>query len=125
VHGQDVEVTSATIDTDSKVLALGIHADDGGMLVVGIPRMMLDAKGVQDGDVPFMVYADDKLIDHQQIDSDIAVRAISIEVPAGAESLVISGTNAIPEFGAVATIILAAGIIGIIATLRKANFLRI
>lgn len=69
--------------------------------------MMLDAKGVQDGDVPFMVYVDEKLIDHQQIDSDAAVRAISIDVPAGAESLVISGTNVIPEFGTVATIVLA------------------
>lgn len=125
VHGQDVRVTSATVDIESKILTLQTHTEDGGMLTIGIPRILLDAQETTGQDIPFMVYAQENLIDHKSVGSDESTRAISIQVPPNTEALSISGTSVIPEFGPITALILASGIVGIIAMLRTSKLLRI
>ncbi len=109
VHGQDVMVSAATVDIESKALILNTQTEDGGMVTISIPRSVLDAKkGTEDS--LFMVYADDKLIDQDVMPGDETVRVVSAQIPKGTETVTISGTTAIPEFGAIATTVLVVGI---------------
>ncbi|HET8720108.1 MAG TPA: YncE family protein [Candidatus Nitrosotenuis sp.] len=120
IHGQDVFVTQATVDIDSKAIVLNTQTEDGGMLTMGIPRMVLDAKN-GDKDSKFFVYADNKLIDEQEMQSDESTRVISVLIPKDTESVTISGTNAIPEFGPIAIIILVVGIVSSVFVTRRTH----
>lgn len=122
-HGQDVYVSEAAIDTEKKALVLVTQTEDGGKLTVQIPRMILDAKKLSGEDSIFMVYANDKLIDQEIMPQADGSRHISIDVPRGTESVTISGTQAIPEFGPIAGVVLAIGIFSIVLATRK-QFLR-
>lgn len=119
LHGQDVYVSQAVVDTEKKALVLITSTEDGGKLDINIPRAILDAKTVNNEDSLYMVYADNKLIDQESVPSSDGGRAISIQVPKGTESITISGTSAIPEFGPLAGIILATSIVGIIILARN------
>lgn len=118
-HSQDVYVSEAAVDTEKKALVLVTQAEDGGKLTVQIPRMILDAKKESGEDMIFMVYADNKLIDQEMMPQADGSRYVSIEVPRGTESVTISGTTVIPEFGPIAGMILAAGIFSIIILARR------
>lgn len=118
-HGQDVYISEAVVDTEKKALVLVTQAEDGGKLVVQIPRAILDAKKLSNEDSVFMVYADNKLIDQELIPQADGSRSVSIEVPPGTESVTISGTSAIPEFGPIAGIVLAVSILSIVVMTRK------
>lgn len=119
VHGQDVQVTEATLDIESKALVLGTETDDGGKIFLSIPRVALDSQDADMNDKPFVIYADDKIIGHESEASDERTRFVSIQIPKQTESVTISGTSAIPEFGAVAGLVLVAGIISAIAIVRR------
>lgn len=118
VHGQDVGVGEATVDTDGKALVISTGTEDGGRLTVSVPRSILDSK---DGtaDKQFVVYADEAIIGYQSVASDESSRVISVQIPADTETVTISGTTAIPEFGPIAGIILATSIIGTLVAARR------
>lgn len=118
-HSQDVYVSEAVVDTEGKALVLVTQTEDGGKLTVQIPRMILDAKKESGEDMLFMVYANNKLIDQEIMPQIDNIRYVSIDVPRGTESVTISGTTVIPEFGPIAGAILAAGIFSIIILARK------
>lgn len=119
VHGQDVYVSEAAVDTEKKALVLVTDTGDGGKLDVNIPRSLLDAKKQGGEDSLFMVYVDNKLIDQKVTSRGDGTRTVSVEIPRGTESVTISGTSAIPEFGPIATMILVAGVSGIVVVSRK------
>lgn len=110
-HGQDVYVSEATVDIENRAIILNTEAEDGGKLTVVIPRVILDAK---DGtkDTMFFVYADDELIDQEVTEADESTRVVSVLVPKDTETITITGTTVIPEFGTVAHIVLLGGIVG-------------
>lgn len=124
VHGQDVYVSEAAIDTEKKALVLVTHAEDGGNLVISIPRAILDAKKLDNEDTLFMIFADNKLIDQEVIPETNGARSVSIQIPRGTESVTISGTQAIPEFGSIAGVILATSVLGIVLVTRSKFFVR-
>ena len=119
IHGQDVYVSEAAIDTEKKALVIVTDTEDGGKLIIKIPRVILDAKKLNNEDSFFMVYADNKLIDQEIVPEADGSRSVSIEIPRGTESVTISGTQAIPEFGPVAGAILAISILSIVVVTRK------
>ena len=119
VHGQDVYVSEAAIDTEKKSLVLVTNTTDGGKLLVNIPRTMIDAKKPNGQDSLFMVYADNKLIDQEIISRSDGSRYVSMTLPKGTESVTISGTRVIPEFGQVAALTLALGIFSLVFISRK------
>jgi len=119
VHGQDVEVFEATVDIESKALVLRTEADDGGKLSMSIPRTILDSKDSQNADKAFVVYADQKIVGQDSLSADESVRVISVQIPKGTESVTISGTTVIPEFGSIVAIILIGGITSAIIMTRR------
>src|SRR3990170_639572 len=104
-------VTSARINPATTSMTININTSSDGMLTLEIPRNVLDTKSSTD---PLFV-----LVDGEEVDSEESVtattRTVTIMFPNGAEEIEIIGTFAIPEFGAIAALILAVAIISIIA----------
>ena len=119
------EITNGKIinimtDMDAKSLLIDIEAWDDGSITLTIPRSVLDAK-INDGDDDeFFVLVDGEEVDFEEITTSTD-RILTIEFSAGAEQIEIIGTFVVPEFGTIATMILAVAIISIIAISAKSR----
>jgi len=107
-------------DVDSNSLIISIDATSDGSLTLTIPRSVLDATINNGEDDDFFV-----LIDGEEVDFDETTtstdRTLTIAFPAGAEEIEIIGTFVVPEFGVIATMILAVAVISIIAISAKSK----
>lgn len=126
ITGGSVQDMVPSEETASLTVTISSTAD--GTLDIRLPRNVIDARDGADGrsgnDEDFVVFAD-------EVPSDTAdetattgtIRTLSIDFEQGTETIEIVGTWAIPEFGAIAAIILAVAIVGIIvATARYGKF---
>jgi predicted secreted protein with PEFG-CTERM motif len=113
------KLISITPDVDANSLIIAIDATDDGQLTITLPRELIDAK-IGDSDDDFFV-----LVDGEEVDFDETAtstdRTLVISFPAGAEEIEIIGTHVVPEFGAIAALILAVAIISIIAVSAKSR----
>ena len=110
---------SITPDLDANSLIIKIDAFDDGQLTITLPRELIDAKIGEEDDDYFV------LVDGEEVDFDETTtstdRTLVISFPAGAEEIEIIGTHVVPEFGAIAALILAVAIISIIAVSAKSR----
>jgi len=106
-------IISITPDIDQSSLIIEIEAVDDGELTITLPRELIDAKFNGDDD-DFFVLVDAEEVDFEETKTN-SERTLTIEFPAGTEEIEIIGTFVIPEFGAIAALILAVAIISIIA----------
>jgi len=110
---------SITPDLDANSLIIKIDAFDDGQLTITLPRELIDAKIGEEDDDYFV------LVDGEEVDFDETTtstdRTLVISFPAGAEEIEIIGTHVVPEFGAIAALILAVAIISIIAVSAKSK----
>ena len=102
-------VTGVTVNTDDNSLIVMISANEDGTIT------LTPSKNVLDG--AFMVLVDGEEWD----DAEINGNEITVMFLAGAEKIEIFGTHVIPEFGAIAALILAVAIISIIAVSAKSR----
>jgi len=99
--------TGAWFSSETNSLTVKISSFDDGILTVNPSSDAI--RGI------FMVLVDDQEWD----DVDINGNEVTVMFPAGTEEIEIIGTFAIPEFGAIAALILAVAIISIIAVSAK------
>jgi len=113
------KLISITPDVDANSLIIAIDAIADGQLTITLPRELIDAK-IGDEDDDFFV-----LVDGEEVDFDETItstdRTLVISFFAGAEEIEIIGTHVVPEFGAIAALILAVAIISIIAVSAKSR----
>ena len=100
-------VTGARANTVDNSIIVSISSTEPGTLTVNPSSDVL--RGV------FMVLVDGEEWDDVEIDGN----KVTVEFPAGTEEIEIIGTFVIPEFGAIAALILAVAIISIIAVSAK------
>ena len=100
-------VSSAMFSSEKKSLIINISSFDDGIITVNPSTDQI--RGI------FMILVDGEEWDDVEIDGNV----ISVIFPAGTEEIEIIGTFAIPEFGAIAALILAVAIISIIAVTAK------
>jgi len=98
-----------TVNTNENSLILMISANEDGKITLNPSKNVLDG--------PFMVLVDGEQWD----DAEIKGNEITVMFLAGAEKIEIIGTHVIPEFGAIAALILAVAIISIIAISAKSR----
>ncbi len=118
------KVISITPSIPDKSLIIEIETTSDGELTVTLPRGLIDAKLGPDGqsgeDDSFFV-----LVDGAEVDFDETTtsddRTLTIQFEDGASEIEIIGTFVIPEFGAMAAIILAVAIVSIIAVSAKSR----
>jgi predicted secreted protein with PEFG-CTERM motif len=118
------KVISIEPSIPDKSLIITIETTGDGELTVTLPRGLIDAKLGPDGqsgdDDSFFV-----LVDGAEVDFDETTtsddRTLTIPFEDGATEIEIIGTFVIPEFGAMAAIILAVAIVSIIAVSAKSR----
>jgi predicted secreted protein with PEFG-CTERM motif len=117
-------VTGMTIDGPTATLTVTISSTADGKLDIKLPRNVIDSRqNVTTGtDVEYAVFIDEVNTDATEATPTADMRQLSINFDNGSETVEIVGSTAIPEFGAIAAIVLAVAIVGIIvATARYSN----
>ena len=115
-------VTGMSISGEFNSLTVSIAPTDDGELSLTLPRDVIDAKmsGCEGDDDQFFV-----LVDRQEREFREAVgsdsRTLTIGFFADSEEIEIIGTCAVPEFGAVAVVVLAAAVIAIVAVTARSR----
>ena len=112
-------ILSITADVDANSLVIEISTTSDGELTITLPRALIDALLENGDDDEFFVLVDaEEVSDFDEIKTS-SDRTLTIAFPDGAEEIEIIGTFVIPEFGAIAALILAVAIISIIVVSAK------
>jgi predicted secreted protein with PEFG-CTERM motif len=121
-------LTNMTADPETATLTAAINSTAPGALVVELPRSIIQSLsevGAPTGgnDTDFEAFVDTEGGIFDETTANRTVRELTIPFDQGAEEIEIVGTWVVPEFGAIAAIILAIAIVGIIvATTRYSKF---
>jgi len=102
----------------SKSLIVQIDSSSDGDLTLNVPRSVLDSKS-GDNDSRFFVLVNGEEQDIYSEEKTDDTRSITIQFESGVEEIEIIGTYVVPEFGAIAALVLAVAIISIIAVSAK------
>jgi predicted secreted protein with PEFG-CTERM motif len=133
-HPIQYKITGGTLqsmvgDVDLATLTGTIASTSDGVLTIRLPRETIQALTVANqptggNDIDFEVFVDTiPATDVDEVATSATLRELTIPFEAGAEEIEIVGTWIIPEFGAIAAIVLAVAIVGIIvATARYGKF---
>lgn len=119
--------TIKNIVVDPQILGLvaTIQADGDGTLTLDLGRKWIDAKTTLGDDDAFIIYIDGSEVQYQE-SANADSRTITIQFQEGDSDIEIIGTWVIPEFGAMAAIVLVAAVTATIAiSARKMQLLRI
>jgi len=111
-------IVSITADVDANSLIIEISTTSDGELTVALPRALIDAVLENGDDDEFFVLVDAEERDFGEEKTDTH-RTLTIAFEDGTEEIEIIGTFVIPEFGAIAALILAVAIISIIVVSAK------
>ncbi len=116
------KVLGITADVGAKSLLVSIQTTDpnGGVLKLTLPRALIDAKVTATEDDNFFVLIDgEESSDATETETTSTDRTLTIPFQDGTEEIEIIGTQIVPEFGAIAALVLAVAIISIIAVSAK------
>ena len=120
-------VSSMKIDQEDISLMISVLTNTDGNLNISLPRDSIDSKtnDGQDIDYIILIYQQNSetpiQTNYTTLESDDKFRAINIPIKNGDKIIQIIGTHVIPEFGAIATVILAVAIVSIIAVSAKSR----
>jgi len=123
ITGGSLQTVAA--DVELSTMTFGISTTGTGNLKLQLPRSVMQALtevGVPSGgtDVEYIAFADgiEAIVD--EADNPAAnTRELSIDFEAGTEEIEVVGTWIVPEFGAIAAIVLAVAIVGIIVATAR------
>ncbi len=117
------QVTNATALVDAKSILILVSGSGKGVLTVTIPRTIMDAKvGAQDS--VFIVSDDGVPAQFQESKTDVnRTLTIPFSYSTNPEKLQITGTQIVPEFGTIASLVLIMSIISMIILSAKTKLL--
>ena len=104
-------VKNMLIDKDIFALIVIIESENDGSITLEIPRDAFDAKKQDQTDDTFIIIIDGIEVPYQETVTNTNSRIITINFEEGDSDIEIIGTTIIPEFGTIAVMILAVGII--------------
>ena len=117
---QNAIVKNAVIDRATKSLVLNIEAKDSGTLTLEIPRSVIDAKTSSGENDRFFITVNGQEMDiYSEEKTTETARTLTFKFESGIQKIEIIGTQIVPEFGAIAALVLAIAIISIIAVSAK------
>ena len=127
IEGGTLEELTGDFDTKTitGVIASDVTGNETGELTLRLPRNITDSTDEATGDdSPFVVFIDGEDVTEDSTDNmGEDVRELAIPFFENSETVEIVGTYLVPEFGAIAAIVLAVAIVGIIvATTRSGKF---
>ncbi len=118
-------VKNMLIDKDIFALKVVIESTDDGSISLEIPKEVLDAKKQDKTEDMFIIIINGIEAPYQETTSDSNSRTITINFEKGDSDIEIIGTTIIPEFGTIAVMILAIGIITTIFVTKNKLYMHI
>ncbi|MDQ3852373.1 MAG: PEFG-CTERM sorting domain-containing protein [Thermoproteota archaeon] len=117
-------VENMTIHGENQTLGVTLNSMSNGTLALRLPREVIDSQTVEGADADFAAFIDNAEYEEPgEIEPGGDNRTLLIGFPAGAGSIDVIGTSAIPEFSTISVMVLAVAIVGIIiATARHGRF---
>lgn len=112
-------ITSITPDVDASSLVIAIDSTDDGVLTITLPREVIDAR-LNGGDGNFVVLVDLEEAEFEETATD-TFRTLTIPFSNGASQIDIIGTFVVPEFGAIALLVLAAAVVSIVVVSARSR----
>lgn len=122
ITGGSVTSMSVRSDNDYGALTVMIAPTDDGQLTITLPREVIDARtdACSGQDDNYVVLVD--RVDRQFTeDANDVSRTLTIGFSADSEEIEIIGTCAVPEFGAVAVVVLAVAVVAIVAVTARSK----
>ena len=120
-------ISSMDVNQENLSLIINIATSSDGNLNINLPRESIDSvnNGGQDIDFIVLMYEGNSQIpiqtDFKKVETGDEFRSINIPVKNGDTKIEIIGTHVVPEFGAIAMIVLAVAIVSIIAVSAKSR----
>jgi hypothetical protein len=112
-HVNGGQVNSMSVNKETKTLRVAINPSAAdGSLNIDLPRSVIDAF-----ESNYQVYVNGQVAQFQELGSDSSKRSLSIPFKQDATEITISGTYIVPEFSAVAPLVLAVTMLAVIATI--------
>ena len=96
-HGQDVRITTPSLNVEQLSITAGIVTRDGGSVSIQIPRTLLVSEQDDDTDTEFSVMVDEKPVTVEETQSTDEYRNISFFVPEKSTTLEVKGSDILPE----------------------------
>ena len=114
-------ISEMEIEQDQLSLFVRINPEQAGNLILKLDRDYIDAKSqiCTGNDESFIVLVDDVQVPYQTLLEDTMIRTIEIAFESSESKIQIVGTCAIPEFGALALVVLCTAITGIIIVSKR------
>jgi predicted secreted protein with PEFG-CTERM motif len=114
----DNQLNEMWVQRDNITLAAEIRALSDGVLIIELPRDVIDSKKQSNNDDVYAVFIDGQLVPYDEIMNNTHARILSIEFGNGSEQIEITGTHIVPEFGPLAALVLAISITGVVVVTR-------
>ena len=120
-------ISSMELNQKDLSLDINIETNSDGYLSINIPRNSIDSITSDGQDIEFiiLIYEENSQIpvqtDFKSVESNDEYRSMEIPVKNGDWKIEIVGTHVVPEFGAIAAVILAVAIVSIIAVSAKSR----
>lgn len=110
-------VTDMSISTPDTSLVISLQSTADGNLTVTLPRALIDAKdGANDDQYFVLVDGADTDFAESKTSTD---RTITVSIPQDTTQVEVIGTQVVPEFGVLASIVLAVAVFSIVAISAK------
>jgi predicted secreted protein with PEFG-CTERM motif len=110
-------IDDMTISPQDTSLMISIKATSDGNLTMTLPRALIDAKDGANDD-QFFVLVDGADTDFAE-SKTATDRTITVSIPQDTTQVEVIGTQVVPEFGALASIVLVVAILGIVLVSAK------
>lgn len=107
------KVLGMKIDSQSTSLLVALQTTDNGILTITLPRTIIDAK-TANHDTQYYVLMDGAEADFDETSTASTERTLSIPFVDGTEEIEIIGTQVVPEFGLLVTLVFAIAVTVII-----------
>ncbi|MDE1728682.1 PEFG-CTERM sorting domain-containing protein [Candidatus Nitrosotalea okcheonensis] len=110
-------VSDMSISSSDTSLVVFLQSSDDGNLTLTLPRALIDAKNGTNDDQFFVLVdgADTDFTEHKTSTD----RTITVFIPKNTEQVEVIGTQVVPEFGALSSVVLIMAIISIVAISTK------
>ena len=113
------KVLDIKADQPHTSLIVSIQTTGDGVLTITLPRALIDSKNSDGTDKPYVVSNDGQIAPFNETGTTGSDRTLVIPFKNGTQTIEIMGTFVIPEFGPIATLVLAIAIVSIIAVSAK------
>jgi len=111
------KIQNISIDTQSKEMKIAIQSTSNGNITIDLPRILIDAKE-NGSDTHYIVLVNNHGVNFKEL-STADYRELTVSFLNGTNTIEIKGTQVVPEFGPIVSLVLLASIITTIIISQK------